>query len=44
MGIGGISIWTVMVVGLVALAFFGLVVAALVKYVFGLGKRNANSH
>ena len=42
MGLGGISGWTVLVFLVVGLVFFGLVMAALVKYVFGLGRRDRN--
>jgi len=38
MGLGGISAGTLMVFLIIAAVFFGLVMAALVKYVFGLGK------
>ena len=38
MGLGGIGAGTLLVVLVIVVAFLGLVMAALVKYVFGLGK------
>ena len=40
----GVSAWQVLLVLLIAVGFFGLVVAALIKYVFGLGKPKGNSN
>jgi hypothetical protein len=42
MGLGGISFWMVAVFLVVAGALVALVIAALAKYVFGLGKSSQN--
>ena len=44
MGLGGISAWMVVAFLIVAGAFVILVMAALVKYVFGLGKSAGSSN
>ena len=43
MGFGGISVWGAVVFLIIAGTFFGLLMAALVKYVFGLGKRDQSA-